>query len=356
MKKLKKLLLCVFMFLISFTMFGCASVNLDVIYAQKQDNYGNQYNIVTADMNIKLGEGISFLTINTITKSYFNQLNEAYINNIVSLYSNVYDFIALDTSEDKSMYDETQEKYDYILSKTLNRYLVIYENEEDKEEYKTDSKAKTISIKKEFISIYGYIMYFYPSAFEYNAEKNAVVISDSYKSLIDIPIGGGFEQEENLFTIRSIQYCTPFYYNGKEPTLFKSITVNDKSFPEGTTLMKVLSDSTGKTEKDLQKLGFSFSTPYKRVHSDGTVSQTKNGYTHSWTLGNIGSTVSVWRTYANSPAWYVIAGCVGILMVAIGFIVVKVVNDAKKKRGMKALKQLDQLARQQEQEENKNDK
>ena len=36
--------------------------------------------------------------------------------------------------------------------------------------------------------------------------------------------------------------------------------------------------------------------------------------------------------------------------VTAGIIVVKVVNDAKKKRGMKALKQLDQLARQQEQD------
>lgn len=354
MKKLKKLLLCVFMFLISFTMFGCASVNLDVIYAQKQDNYGNQYNIVTADMNIKLETTTYWASIHSLTKEYFNQLNNAYENNIVSLYSNVYDFDALDTSEDKSMYDETREKYDYILSKTLNRYLVIYENEEDKEEFKADLKAKTINIKKEFISIYGYIMYFYPSAFEYDAEKNAVVISDSYKSLIDIPIGGGFEQEENLFTIRSIQYCTPFYYNGQEPTFLEDDVL--VGVTAGQKLVDALSSKTGKTESDLQKLGFSFSTPYKRVHSDGTVSQTKNGYTHSWTLGNIGSTVSVWRTYANSPAWYVIAGCVGILMVVIGFIVVKVVNDAKKKRGMKALKQLDQLARQQEQEENKNDK
>ena len=40
MKKLKKIFLCIFMFLSSFTMFGCASVNLDVIYAQKQDSYG----------------------------------------------------------------------------------------------------------------------------------------------------------------------------------------------------------------------------------------------------------------------------------------------------------------------------
>ncbi|MBQ9792974.1 MAG: hypothetical protein IJW32_04460 [Clostridia bacterium] len=353
MKKLKKLLLCVFMFLISFTMFGCASVNLDVIYAQKQDNYGNQYNIVTANMNIKLETSTHWTSIHSLTKEYFNQLNNAYVNNIVSLYSQVYDFEKLDTSEDKSMYDETQEKYDYILSKTLNRYLVIYENEEDKEEFKADLKTKTINIKKEFISIYGYIMYFYPSAFEYNADKNTVVISDSYKSLIDIPIGGGFEQEENLFTIRSIQYCTPFYYNGQEPTFLEDdasvgVTVGQK-------LIEVLSNKTGMSEENLTSLVFNFSTPYKRVHSDGTVSQTKNGYTHSWTLGNIGSTVSVWRTYANSPAWYVIAGGVGILMVVIGFIVVKIINDSKKKKGMKALKQLDQLVRQQEQDDNKKD-
>ncbi|MBQ3214253.1 MAG: hypothetical protein IJB10_04540 [Clostridia bacterium] len=354
MKKLKKLFLCVFMFLISFTMFGCASVNLDVIYAQKQDNYGNQFNVVTANMNIKLETSTYWKEIHGLTKEYFNQLNNAYVNNIVSLYSNVYDFNALDTTEDKSMYDETREKYDYILSKTLNRFLVIYEKEEDKEEFKADSKTNTINIKKEFISIYGYIMYCYPSAFEYNPDKNAVVISDSYKSLIDIPIGGGFKQEENLFTVRSIQYCTPFYYNGQEPTFLEDNTF--VGVTKGQKLMDALTAKTGKTEDDLQKLGFSFSTPYKRVHSDGEVNQTQNGYTHTWTLGNIGSTVSVWRTYANSPAWYIIAGVTGILIVVIGFVVVSIVNNNKKRKGMKALKQLDQLARQQEQEENKNDK
>lgn len=353
MKKLKKLLLCMFMFLISFTMFGCASINLDVIYAQKQDNYGNQYNVVTANMNIKLETTTYWASIHSLTKEYFNQLNNAYINNIVSLYSNVYDFDALDTSEDKSMYDEIQEKYNYILSKNLNKYLIIYENEEDKEEFKANYETKTINIKKEFISIYGYIMYFYPSAFEYNIDKNAVVISDSYKSLIDIPIGGGFEQEENLFTIRSIQYCTPFYYNGQEPTFLENDVL--VGVTAGQKLTDVLSDRTNMSEEDITSLIFNFSTPYKRVHSDGTVSQTENGYTHTWTLGNIGSTVSVWRTYANSPAWYVIAGGIGILMVVIGFIVVKIVNDNKKKKGMKALKQIDQFAIQQEQKNIKKD-
>ncbi|MBR1985213.1 MAG: hypothetical protein IKA31_05660, partial [Clostridia bacterium] len=92
----------------------------------------------------------------------------------------------------------------------------------------------------------------------------------------------------------------------------------------------------------------SFSTPYKRVHSDGNVTSTKNGYTHSWTLGGIDGKVSVWRTYANSPAWYVVAGSIGILMVIVGFVVIKIVNDHKKRKGMKALKQIENLARQQE--------
>ena len=349
MKKLKKLLLCVFMFLISFTMFGCASVNLDVIYAQKQDVNGNPLNVVTASMSIAIDKSISMGIIQPIVTEYFKQLNEQYEKNIVDCYSQVYPEVNLMYSE-----HQIQEKFKYMMTtKPLGRFLI---NDNNESGIKVDSSKGTINIKREFVSIYGYIMYFYPSAFEYNADKNAVVISDNYKSLIDIPIGGGFEQEEKLFTIRSIQYCTPFYYNGKEPYFFKKVNMLGSEYEAETTVMSVLSAKTGKKEADLEKLGFSFSTPYKRVHSDGTVSQTKNGYTHSWTLGNIGSTVSVWRTYANSPAWYVIAGCVGILMVVIGFIVVKVVNDAKKKRGMKALKQLDQLARQQEQEENKNDK
>lgn len=344
MKKLKKIFLCVFMFLISFTMFGCASVNLDVIYAHKVDELGVDRYPVTANLNIKLESSTYWNSIHSLTKEYFNQLNNAYVNNIVSLYSNVYNFAEL--SEDPTKYDEKSEKFDYILSKNLSKFLIIYENNSDKEEFKADSKTKKINIKKEFISIYGYIMYFYPSAFEYNAKKNTVVISDDYKSLIDIPIGGGFEQEENLFTIRSIQYCTPFYYNGQEPTFLENDDMVGVS--AGQTLMEVLENKTGKTEADLAKLGFSFSTPYKRVHSDGNVTSTKNGYTHSWTLGGIDGKVSVWRTYANSPAWYVVAGSIGILMVIVGFVVIKIVNDHKKRKGMKALKQIENLARQQE--------
>ena len=87
-------------------------------------------------------------------------------------------------------------------------------------------------------------------------------------------------------------------------------------------------------------LVFNFSTPYKRVHSDGVTNKTEKGYTHSWTIGQVDTSINLWRSYANYAPWYILAGVGGVLFVVIGAIVIAIINNKKKKQGMKALKKI----------------
>ena len=338
MKNFKKFLLCIFVFLISFTMFGCAQIKLNTTYELRQDPNGNQFNVVTAEMNINsIPASVTFQNVQVYVKEYFNQLNNAYLNNLVKLYSNIYDFEALGITA-------KQDQYEHIINNNLTKYLVIYENDEDKIEFKPDTKTRTIKIKKEFISIYGYIMYFYPDAFEYNAEKNAVVITENYKSMVDIPMGGSFEEEESLFITKSIQSCVPFYYNGKEPAYLETKKQSILDVTAGQTLVDALGKATGITEPELNLI-FSFTTPYKRVHSNGVVTKTDKGFTHTWNLSNVDGKISVWRTKANSIAWYVVAAAAGVAVCVVGSVAIGIVKAKRKVQGMKALKKLDDLAR-----------
>lgn len=342
MKKLKKILLCFFTFLVSLTMFGCAEVKYDTRLVSN--------GAIVSNIEIDISQGYLYQNrVSIVLQEYFKQLNNAYDENLVSLFSNIYDFDALDTSEDKSMFNTLQKKVDYICEKNqqyvISRDLV---SDDDYKEFDFDSQKHTIKFQKTFISIYAYVMYFYPNAFEYNAEKNAVVISNSYKSMVDIPMSGDFKEDESLFINKYIQTCVPFYYNGEEPKFLKDGSGTYRDAVAGMSLAEALSNETGLTEEDV-KLIFSFTTPYKRLHSNGTFTETEKGYTHTFNLSNMSSTVTFWRTYANYSAWYITAAIIGILVLIVGFVSVKIILNIKKKQGLKALKKLDELARNQEQ-------
>lgn len=340
MQKLKKILLCFFTFLVSLTMFGCAQVKFDTRLASN--------GAIISNINIDLNEGYLYQSrVSLVLQEYFKQLNAAYDENLVTLFSNIYDFDALDTSDDKSMFNSVEKKANYICEK--NQQYIISKDliaDDDYKEFDFDSQKHTIKFQKTFISIYAYVMYFYPSAFEYNAEKNAVVISSSYKSMIDIPMAGEFKEDESLYINKYIQACVPFYYNGEEPKFLKDGSGTYRDAVAGKTLAQTLSEETGMTEEQV-KLVFSFTTPYKRLHSNGSFSETDKGYTHTFTLNNMHSTVTFWRTYANYPAWYITAAIIGFLVLIVGFIIVKTILNIKKKKGLKALKKLDELARSQ---------
>lgn len=338
MQKFKKWLLCIFAFLISLTMFGCAKVNFETRLTSS--------GAITTKVNIQL-DGFSTSQkahVFKILSAYIDQLDEAYVENLVDLYSNVYDFAALDTTEGKTEFDTIEEKYVYIISQMPSKFLI-----QDTDDISQGEQNTLIKINKNFASIYAYVLYSYPSAFEYNPEKKAVVITDSYQSMVDVPFGGTFEEDESLFVTKYIQSCHPLYYDGKAPAFLKDAKITGlvEEIKKGDTLTEVLAREIGITEEEVDMV-FNFSTPYRRMHSNGEISQTENGYTHTWKLNGVDSKITFWRTYANSPAWYITAAGAGILVLIVGFIVVAVIKIRKKRQGMKALKQIDALARKQE--------
>ena len=322
--KFKRIILCLFVFLMCLASFGCSNISLNT----KITSSG----IIQTKLNIQIKNSgnASEATVYSIVAEYFKQLENQYIVNLVDLYSNVYDFDAMGESEGK-IYSDI-EKFDYIYAQNINKFLIS----KSADDCKHDPVNKTIIITKQFRSIYAYLMYFYPSAFKYNEEINNVVISDEYRSMIDVPMGGKFEEYENLFITKYIQTATPFYYNGEEPYFFSGTT---SGITARQTLVSVLVDRTGLSEEQV-KLMFSFSTPYKRVHSDGTTTLTSSGYTHTWTLSNLGENIKLWRNYANYVPWYVLAGALGVLIFVIGAIVIVIINKIKKAKGMRALNKI----------------
>ena len=107
----------------------------------------------------------------------------------------------------------------------------------------------------------------------------------------------------------------------------------------GDKLVDVIKDSCGFSEEEVDYY-FSFSTPYKRLHSSGEIDATGSGYTHTWALGSVNSKVQVWRNYANYAPWYALAIVISLVGLIVCFIVVKIVNNAKKKKGMKMLEKI----------------
>lgn len=330
--KFKRIVLCIFVLFLCLTTFGCANVNLNTRI--------NSSGVIETKINIKMTNtgNASESTVYSIVREYFKQLEKQYVVNLVNLYTNVYNFDELDDTQDKTKYDDLYEKFDYIYKENINKFL-ISKSENFSDEFKHDPINKTIVITKQFGSIYAYLMYFYPSAFVYDANINNVVISNDYRSMVDVPMGGDFKENDSLFITKYVQSCTPFYYNGSEPVFFENTTTG---IVAGQTLISVLSEETNLSENEVA-LMFNFTTPYKRVHSDGTVTLTSNGYTHSWKLNSLGDNITIWRSYANYVPWYVLAGVIGILTFVIGAIVVAIVKNIKKKQGMKALKKINNL-------------
>lgn len=344
MSKIKKLLLCIFTFLISLTMFGCAEVN----YKTKLHSNG----AIISNIEINFDQSIIQQKSSPILKEYFKQLDNAYYKNLRELYSKVYDFAALEITDPVA-------QNRYILEH--NTKFTISEDTIDSDDYvefdNSDSSHKKIKIQKTFISIYAYVMYFYPSAYVYDEVSNEVKISNDYKSLIDIPFAGSFEEDENLFVSKAIQTCVPFYYNGKEAEFLEDGSGNSEKIKKGYKLADVLTTTLadyGVTEEEVDLI-FSFSTPYRRLHSNGQFSETDDGYTHTWTLGSMHSKVTFWRTYANQVTWYVVGIVAGVLVLIVGAIVIVAIKNKKKKQGLKALKQLDALARNKDMENQNKD-
>ena len=273
---------------------------------------------------------------------YSDSLYNAYEENLITLYGNVYNYEELNL-------DTPQKQFNYVI--TQNTKFLTSDNFEiePKKNWATPndfSSYENFSIQMSFASIYGYIMFFCPKTFTYDLSSNAVVIDrDVYTSLSDTPVSVlDYETVEKTFTVTYLETCAPFYYNLQEPYLVEDIQISSKveKYSASEKLVDVVCDLLGVDSKDAEYI-FGFSTPYERLHADGT--KNDDG-TYVWNFGNnISGTVQLWRTIANQAPWYIISLACGILTFVIGGIVCVVVKRKKTKKGMTALQNIQQFVK-----------
>ena len=337
----KKIFVVLCLVFVGFSLCGCAQVDYNVIL-RKSENQLYVDVVVNIDLT-DLTESYRDEVYRGL-RIYYRQLDKKYEETLVDYFSNVYDFDSMaitDGEGNESPYSE-KDKFDYIIRERPNFNIGKPRKDSAEDVEIVTAPYKKLRIEKRFLSVYAFIMYFNPTkAFVYDEEKNDVVISDSYKSLVDIPVAGQFSEEDGLIVNRYVQTCSPFYYDMEEPKFLESSNVYHTI--EGETLIEYFERNTHMSREDVELI-FNFSTPYRRLHSDGTMTKTANGYTHTWTLGSIDSTVKMWRNYANYPFWYVFAGVVGITVLVVGLVVIGITNSKKKKIGMEALQKIHDIA------------
>ena len=270
---------------------------------------------------------------------YGDSLNEAYKTNLATLYGNIYNYSELNrnTIEDQQKYVKLQNPK-YI---TDDKFTI-----EPVKQWALDndfSSYDTFSIQMSYASIYSYVLFFCPNAFEYNSAQNDIVINKQvYSSLVDTPINvTNYSKQESAFWTAYIETCAPFYYNLQQPYLVSELVFsNGTVYHAQTNLVDVACDLLG-VNKEQANYMFNFSTPYKRLHTDGT--QKADG-TYEWQLGsNISGRIRMWRISANQSAWYLFALLAGIIVLCIGGGVCAVVKYVRTQKGMTALKNIQSL-------------
>ena len=334
MKKLKYFLTSLLLVLVSIVACGCGAVGLTTELSSSGQ--------VRTTLAVALDglDNVQRRNLYELLVKYSASLNESYKENLTALYANLYDYdqLNLDTVDKQFQWIKTQD----------TRFLTSDNFEiEPKKNWSiaTDfSSFETFSIQLSFASVYGYIMFFCPKAFIYNAERKAVVVnSDVYMSLADTPVSVlDYEKIENTFTTTYLETCAPFLYNLQEPYLTKplSLASNSKNYSTGTPLVEVACDLLGVNAQDAQYY-FGFSTPYKRLHTDGTKN---DAGVYVWSFGNsISGTIKLWRNTANQAMWYVVCLSCGMLVFVVGGVTCAVVKRKKTKKGMAALANIQQM-------------
>lgn len=270
---------------------------------------------------------------------YGESLNNAYKTKLATLYGNIYNYaeLNLDTIEKQQKYVKLQNP------KFLTDDKFTIEPAKQWALNNDFSSYDSFSIQMSYASIYAYVMFFCPKALEYDANQKDIVINKQvYTSLVDTPINVlNYEKQNSTFWTAYIETCAPFYYNQKEPYLVEDIAFsNGESYSSGTKLVDVACDLLG-VSKEQANLMFNFSTPYRRLHTDGT--QKEDG-TYEWQLGsNISGNIKMWRFIANQTMWYLFALLAGIVVLCVGGIICAVVKYTRTQKGMNALKNIQSL-------------
>lgn len=203
-----------------------------------------------------------------------------------------------------------------------------------------DVNMTNIIVNINFMSIYAYMMFYYPDIFVYDEQSKTVKIDNAnYSTLIDVPIPSvDYQVKEKFFVSLYEQVCSPFFYNGKEYYLLKDY----KNFVSGESLFDVLCEVANIDYTSLQ-FEYTFITNFSRLHSNSTnVYSTELGKAHTWNLGNNASgQIVVWRNYANYSAWYLICLLIAILFIGISLLIHFIKIKTNKTKNLELLKKID---------------
>lgn len=264
-----------------------------------------------------------------LVSAYHNQIVSAYKTKLVDLFDNIYK----DNASWQTMGQDS--KFAFIIS----AYPRFYACDKDTNKLvggavtpnatQSVAEATTIKVEIAFKSIYAYLAFYCPSAYKYDAEtKNIVIDKDFYSTLIDTPIMVLDDTTEaTFFATKIVETCSPFFYNKEEPKLLSQY----KTYSAGTSVVDVAKTELGLSD-EVAKYVFSFTTPYSRLHSDGEITRTQDGYTHTWAWENdIDGQIKVFRNYANQVVYYGIALIVGGILMAVA-IVLSIVKNRKSKK------------------------
>lgn len=331
MKKFKYILTSILLALVCLFASGCGTTTL------KTEINPNGEVRCTLTVSLDGLEGTQRKNLYVLFDEYGKSLNNAYKNNLATLYGNIYNYAErhLDDIEEQQKYVKLQNpKFLTDDGFTIEPREKTWDND--------FSSYDNFSIQMSYASIYAYVMFFCPKALEYDANQNDIVINKQvYTSLVDTPINVlNYEKQNSTFWTAYIETCAPFYYNQQEPYLVDDITVSNKSYSSGTKLVDVVCDLLG-VSKEQANLMFNFSTPYRRLHTDGT--QKEDG-TYEWQLGsNISGKIKMWRFTANQTMWYLFALLAGIVVLCVGGIICAVVKYTRTQKGMNALKNIQSL-------------
>ncbi len=329
MKKLKEIALIFLFVFVGIFAFGCSQVTLsttikgdgDIIYTVKID---------LSDVSNSAG-------IKKFIQEYYNQLENAYKQNLIDKFSNVYSSQGFNFSEMSQ-----EDKYTFVVNKNKKFYI------DDITSLTSTISSSVVVVQKYFSSAYAYLMFFNPDAFYYDVDSASVKISKEYSSLIDVPINSTMQNEEQMFFTKYLQKCKPFSYNNQEPVLLAEIFIDGSgNYTAGQSVVEVISDIAGITEQQA-KLYFNFSTPYRRVHSDGEITLSASGYNHFWELSTVNDEISIWRTFANPAPWYIIALGATLVGFTIALITLITIKNKNKKVGLETLAKIEQLTNNQE--------
>lgn len=140
----------------------------------------------------------------------------------------------------------------------------------------------------------------------------------------DASENSNIQLKERLFTTIVTQtITTPF--SDSECELYETLFMNDLGYSQEYTL------------NDTNYI-YTYITNLRRIHSDGKVTYTDNGYSHTWKLEKdqngkiINDNIILYRIYTNGIPWYILALVIGFFSFIILIVIFYIKNKKNKSK------------------------